>query len=836
MAPSVQNLLTSSAPFYVSLHDIGKVSFGFQVKYFLERLQRLVPKSLESKSYKNTTYKTDHASIGAQALDVIFDECLTLDNPVVASIAAHHGYAVENISIFVPPGDPWQLSRATLVLALASYFEQDTKALEDRLSRGDVNSTLLMGLTCVSDWIASDEAFFAPEAQPIPAAEMPSKVSSVLSECGFVQPILKKSLSFQDIFGFPPNETQVNFFSCVNAAGVYVLEAPMGLGKTEAALYAAYRLLATGVNTGLYFALPTRLTSDRIHERVERFLNAICETSQGVKLAHGQAWLKAFEHGREGSSNERKVPPWFNPSKRSLLYPFSVGTIDQALMGVVNVKHAFIRSFGLAGKVVVLDEVHSYDSYTGTLLDGLVRQLRDLGCTVLILSATLTASRRQALLDCAIGNDAYPLVTGIPSCGVRGHDSAPIVKVNSEPIPSREVFLEWCSVAQDSPIPKAIEQARRGCNVLCIANTVAQAQEWFKACESEKTEADTFPTGLLHSNFLGFKRDEIEADWMRKLGKGDTDRPRGSILIATQIVEQSVDIDADYLLSELAPIDMLLQRCGRLWRHERGTRPIDRPILTVICKDSLPSLDVVAPDSKLAEYFGKGVFVYAPYVLLRTYETLQGRTSLSIPADIRQLMEAVYRPLEDPSALHDRLLEKLKETKAKLKSLANSAQVTSLPTRHDDDEQARTRYNDRAYTNLLVVLSREINAKNELELELLNGQTVVLSRFSRNFETMRILYKNLVSVPVLGSGYAERTSDEDYLMQHFHRGEIPCLCILDEATQGIKFLNSDKETDFGYSPKYGVYRSRLASKVSETSETLNRTDDEDFYFSEEEDW
>ena len=147
----------------------------------------------------------------------------------------------------------------------------------------------------------------------------------------------------------------------------------MGMGKTEAALYAAYRLIEAGFHSGLYFALPTRLTSDRIHERVKKFLSAISTEPSAVKLAHGQAWLQEFEYGAEDSDRaaSSRPPPWFNPSKRGLLFPFAVGTIDQALLAVLNVKHSFVRSFGLAGKVVILDEVHTSSTSAEWITSGL---------------------------------------------------------------------------------------------------------------------------------------------------------------------------------------------------------------------------------------------------------------------------------------------------------------------------------------------------------------------------------------------------------------------------------------------------------------------------------
>ena len=208
----------------------------------------------------------------------------------------------------------------------------------------------------------------------------------------------------------------------------------MGCGKTEAALWAAHRLIAAGMNDGLYFALPTQVTSNRIHQRVAPFfaqrsrIPRRCGSRmalRGWRIARRcnciqpRATTEAGEHVRAGRS-------WFASSKHALLARFGVGTVDQALQGVVAVKHFFVRRFGLAGKVVILDEVHSYDVYTGALITQLIHELLALRCSVIVLSATLTQERRKDLVAAAggdplsIASSAYPLIT------VARTDAAPV--------------------------------------------------------------------------------------------------------------------------------------------------------------------------------------------------------------------------------------------------------------------------------------------------------------------------------------------------------------------------------------------------------------------------
>lgn len=166
----------------------------------------------------------------------------------------------------------------------------------------------------------------------------------------------------------------------------------MGMGKTEAALYAAYRMLEQGKAGGIYFALPTQLTSNKIHDRVNAFLSRILlqDSLQAPLLLHGKAWLKTFSE-QEMGEDAAPGKPWFQSGKRGLLAPFAVGTIDQALMAVIRVRHSRtgLRS---CGKGRHHDEIHSYDTYTGTIIDELVALLRELKCTVIILRRNVDAA------------------------------------------------------------------------------------------------------------------------------------------------------------------------------------------------------------------------------------------------------------------------------------------------------------------------------------------------------------------------------------------------------------------------------------------------------------
>lgn len=815
----IRALYPQSAPYLVSLHDIGKVSRDFLAKYFSnfleERCKCRVEKGVQLK---------DHSSLGARTLQLNGTVSF-----IVEVVAAHHGYENDKLAS-CSSTKSWRDEQLRLVKTLAKEFnaeEVDLTCVECP------SKQLLAGLTCVSDWIASDETFFPPNQQSLTPLEGRARAKYAVGTCGFHRPELREGLSFSDIFGFEPYSAQRKFIDMVQKPGVYVLEAPMGLGKTEAALYAAYRLICTQQANGIYFALPTRLTSDRIHARARHFLDKVSSSKTAVKLAHGHAWLKEDESGfamwGEDVKVSSKPPPWFNPSKRGLLYPYAVGTVDQALMAVINVKHSFVRSLGLAGKVVILDEVHSYDMYTGTLLNQLVRNLKEIGATVIILSATLTGERRNEFLgntQSESGNLAYPLA----SAKVYSESTVRTCELTA---PSqKEVAVRWSDASGNAPLIEAIEKARAGCNVVCIANTVATSQLWFKTVKSEMREDDSFPVGLLHSRFTAKDREAIEDEWMSRLAKDGARRPRGSILIATQVVEQSVDIDADWMVSELAPVDMVFQRIGRLWRHPRSGRAIEHPEILLVCNHIPSALDDVTLDRK-EYYFGKGAYVYAPYVLLRSYQELCKYKTLQLPSAIRPILEEVYATRGDIDlAQQQEMYHEMEEKCRKLSSFAVSAQASSLSTKQDDEDLALTRYSSRREVLLLMVKSIDDCGEGIGRLVLLDGTEVEVSSYTCDVKVARVLQRNTVLVG-MNNKLRDRCRRPRFLRKYFADRSYFCLGCIDPDSGIIKDWEKDEEIGYAYRADFGAVRLK-SEELSD--ENCSEDDNGEFVFSEKEDW
>ncbi len=446
-------------------HDLGKVCPTFQQKIH-SAIENPDPAILAVLRGADPSFESQwggHAGVSQCALDA-----LKAGKFIPQITGCHHGYAPK---LGGRPADgeqfggpAWQHQRARLLALLMEATGERFPEIRDPL-----HARVLAGLTSVADWIGSGATFDDPAVQC---------VASAVDAAGFTPPRLAPGLSFRKIFPFEPNPIQRGLIEAACRPGVYILEAPMGIGKTEAALYAAYALVSSGKARGIYFALPTQLTSNRIHKRVERFLDKVLEAdscNRNALLVHGNAWLREFDLGAEAAPG----CSWFNSAKRRLLAPFAVGTIDQALMASMNVKHGFVRAFGIAGKVVILDEVHSYDAYTGTILDRLVGELRKLHCTVIILSATLTGERRSALLGAERSAEAaYPLISALAA------DAREPTEIAPETTPGNRVAIRQ-TLDIDEALGEALDRAEQGQQVLWIENTVSEAQriKSDKSCE-----------------------------------------------------------------------------------------------------------------------------------------------------------------------------------------------------------------------------------------------------------------------------------------------------------------------------------------------------------------
>ncbi|MGH2444328.1 MAG: CRISPR-associated helicase Cas3', partial [Chloroflexota bacterium] len=495
------------------------------------------------------------------------------------------------------------------------------------------------------------------------------------------------SVAFHSLFGFQPNPLQrlvIDRFPNVTGPTLTIVEALMGQGKTEAAMWLVDRATHTLGQGGCYFALPTRATSNQMFDRVRAFLARRYPADiVNLQLLHGSASLsdqfdelkrehfRLYEATNVDGDEDRGSPAgvvasqWFTHSKQGLLAPFGVGTVDQALLAILQTKHVFVRLFGLSHKTVIIDEVHAYDTYMSTLLEQLLRWLGALDTSVILLSATLPEARRVRLLR------AYEKGLGIEESRTLPPSRYPRVTwtskssgLQAESVPqgdSHRVWIRWIEGASTDSgtriIGEALQQALAGGgNAAVICNTVDRAQKMYSALKDffPGIATDAEPElDLLHARFPFEARDAREKRALRRYGKPPkpdaggappNPRPHRSVLVATQVIEQSLDLDFDLLVTDMAPADLILQRVGRLHRHERGPRPTG----------SVPYVWIMAPEvaeNGTPRYSQWTDTVYDEHILLRSWLALRDRETLSLPEDVEALVERVYGDQSCPPTL-----------------------------------------------------------------------------------------------------------------------------------------------------------------------------------------
>ena len=727
---NVKQILTKSAPFFASIHDVGKISPDFQRMIYTSWLGNVKDFPQLQSANENRAKRKDvsfHGKVSQMSIESSFPE-----QKMLATIEGmHHGFkpnfspVAENSDIY--GGDNWATLRHKLIENLKRNF---SCSCANNLSEWN-QACVIGGFITVADWIASG-GYFGNILQnhPFSKDDLKKKAHEAVQNAGFIPLSIKQGLQFEDIFDFSPRKIQSDLFESVSSPGVYVLEAPMGLGKTEAALYAAYKMLEKGVASGIYFGLPTQLTSNKIYERVQSFLEKIVgeESSYCLKLLHSSAWLEEDSLGEDAKVGKS----WFDSKKRGILAPFAVGTIDQALMAAMNVKHSMVRAFGLAGKVVILDEVHSYDSYTGTIMNALVDELKHIGCTVIILSATLTSSQKKKILNLPLEqvlNESYPLISS--------QTDKFFSEISSLGESNRKVSIQ-ISKDDKKAFDVALEKAENGEQVLWIENTVAEAQDAYKKLAAKSAEMG-LECGLIHSRFIKKQRSEIENKWVSLYGKNGYSKRSacGRILVGTQVLEQSIDIDADYLITRICPMDMLLQRIGRLWRHRENDkiRPSTAKCETLVLS---PVIDDIIKSDKV---FGVTGVVYSSYVLCRTLEVLKCVGTINLPNDIRGLLEKVYQDRQEEGILA-RMKADLVEKQENLRKIAGiglSKAYSTLP-----ESAVQTRYSDVDTVSVLLLESFEVG-ENGIEIKFWNeSEAVVLPKYPSSERQKRELSKKIV--------------------------------------------------------------------------------------------
>lgn len=513
---------------------------------------------------------------------------------------------------------------------------------------------LLSGLVIMADWISSNEMLFPlfdlsqyPSYEPNPLRNEKAWTRLNFSDIWMSSPSSVGSDYFHKRFGFSANrlqKTAIEVANRIQSPGIMVIEAPMGGGKTEAALAVAEIFAEKFCRTGVFFALPTQATSDGMFPRMLQWINHLDDGFHAVRLAHSKAQFNdRYRALFEGASNiegeedgSAFVHGWFEGQKKSLLADFVIGTVDQLLLAALKQKHVMLRHLGLSGKVVIIDECHAYDAYMNQYLERAIQWLGAYGVPVVLLSATLPENRRHALMKAYWGNSTTePMTNGnVKMCRSSDHEYPIISYFDGKDFHQQIIAFDGVKKIvsirpiADGAIADVLKRLLEngGCAGI-VVNTVKRAQGIATdLCDIFGVQA----VRLLHSRFLATDRIRKEKELMSELGapSDQTLRPDLRIVVGTQVFEQSLDIDFDVLISDLCPMDLLLQRIGRMHRHKRN-RPdrLVKPICYVLGADD--------------DDFDRGsCLIYSKYLLMRTQALLPER--IMIPEDLSRLVQLTY--------------------------------------------------------------------------------------------------------------------------------------------------------------------------------------------------
>lgn len=722
--------------FLCYIHDIGKATPAFQVKRSYnhdDQLDEILVDRLMHHSFKglaDATLSSPAKSPHARAGEAILQDA-GLNETVAAIIGGHHGkpqskspidQLVDYTSNYYQSDNdeqakaPWKKAQGELIRygrELAGY-----KDIKDVPPVTQAEAVILEGLLIMSDWLASSEYLNDNVDYPMftligldegfDSLDMDKRWQSAiktwkLNDQWEPDEVNDAKRYYQDHFGFAPRQIQevmADKLLEANDPGLMIVEAPMGIGKTEIALAAAEQLASATGRSGVYVGLPTQATSNAMFRRVEDWARKMAQGNElnfSMELLHGKAYLNSdftdlpraedVDLDDEDSSGIQEgaisVNSWFS-GKKSILADFEVGTIDNLLLMGLKQKHLFLRHLGFSNKVIILDEVHAYDAYMNSYLYKALEWLGAYHVPVIILSATLPKEKRNEIIgtyfkgkyhssfeqnliaaDGWEDNYAYPLLSIL--------DGQELKQISNfgQKLPSHELQIEYLDEDPNVVMAKVEAKIANGGVAGIIVNTVKRAQEFAKLV----------PKGVgylvLHSAFLATDRMNKEEKLQDLIGKNGQ-RPKKYIVIGTQVLEQSLDIDFDVLFTDIAPMDLLLQRAGRLHRHE-----IDRP---EGLEESV--LYVLKPEGD--GYGDANEAIYEKYYLQKT-EAFLPRV-VKLPDDISILVQKVYDPPTDDQ------VENLQDAKedsdkhfAKENSKAESFQVSDpkYPKKETDLQNKR---------------------------------------------------------------------------------------------------------------------------------------------------
>lgn len=747
--------------FLAASHDIGKASPAFQIKALSTSAEVLVSRLKESGlAFRR---KLDVNAIPHATVSMVILEREGLDRSVSVIVGGHHGatpskdevrqrYLNAYASNTGFEDEAWTAVQKELFSYALAISGADSDLLRTIRLPSYVQD-LLTGIVIVSDWIASNElAFPLISMDEHDVLDRHDRSESGWSIMGFPRHdglVYGGAKTFREAFGFEPRCFQsmaIDLVKDMPEPGLIVIEAPMGEGKTEAALALSEILASKFGQNGIFFGLPTQATANGVFSRVRSWVENCSGTGcRSLMLAHGgSAFDRDFESiprvgwDVDGGKENVVVHEWFH-GKTALLSDIVVGTVDQVLMAGLKRKHLSMRHLGLAEKVVIIDECHAYDEYMGSYLTKALRWLGALKVPVIAMSATLPLKRKMEMIAAYSGMEChdespaegYPLMT----CVSEGR----VISASSEASnPERHVAI--IRITMGDVIDKLRECTMDGGYVGIIVNTVGHAQALFLEALRSFPQADIH---LIHSAFTAADRARKEGAMLDALSRKNGVANKTTIVIGTQVLEQSLDIDFDVLFTEICPIDLLLQRVGRLHRHD-NVRPM--PLVEPIC---------YVVDSGEPSFDSGTEAVYGKLQLMNTRMLLKDR--VNIPSDIPRLVSAAYSPsgIQVPDGIreeYENAKRKMdaemakKEIKAKVFQIASPDRMADLvgwlDNQREDPEglyaEATVRDTDGSVEAILVRRSSGGTFEIPTEPPLVLPNDCLSSDIARKFATFRV--------------------------------------------------------------------------------------------------
>lgn len=687
--------------FLAGIHDIGKLQISFQQmicgnidNYEIEENNWWIAKARELNNLKYDSH-CNHTRVGAAIL-----EQLKVGNNVIRQIVEdHHGRKKGKKSLKLLNNYAREIGGNSLeeISTIWKRVVEDIRNIAGLESYDLLEKVswevffFLTGFIEVCDWIASNEKYFPliESYSELEGWDENRRVKEGLKGVNIALPwtsnhFMMDDSDFSECFGgdMKPRPFQQAILDIGNYEeniGLVICEAPMGEGKTEAALALSDLLAAQCGSGGLFIGLPTQTNTNSMFSRIKSWSfheAAMGEAQYSIRLANGKArFVDEYNKLRYPKDEENRlyIQKWADTSQLAMIPNFVVGTVDQLLMGALKYKGVFFRHVGLVGKIVIVDEVHMYDSYMQTYLKRILNWLGSYNIPVILLSATLSVDKRQSFFEAYIKgmqkdeyyevnfpkqDTVYPKITYTSNYEIKTRyvtQTAMNLSVSVKHVPSDFNLAEF--------IQNKLSDG--GCAAV-IVNTVRKAQE-IGSLLNEVLPAD-YVVQIFHAQFIQEDRTKIEKDILRRAGKDSTAKERKKyVVVSTQLLEVSLDLDFDLMISEMASADSLLQRMGRLHRHRLHDhiRPEQLQVPEFYIFDHQP------------DEWGKGTKeIYSRWLLWRTLKYLPKK--VNVPQDIPAIVEKTYSQIFGEEMINQKAKEWHDDYERKNQSLEGQAKTFGL--------------------------------------------------------------------------------------------------------------------------------------------------------------